>query len=190
MYGMSNNSKEQDHVRRMILDDVIKLYPFKEVYRVYGDTFEDRDILKKVGISFKQQYDGVVISKEDLEKLLENDTPLQRKIEQVIEESKQKSRDNISKGILDDGVTLYLVNDMYKVYGIKMDQKKDFYNAGFEFKETDEKLHTKNFVIGKSDFEKSFSPEVQEYVDKFNQKKNYHQQTQNNEIENQELESA
>lgn len=193
MFGMSNNSKEQDIVRTMILEEKIKLYPFKDMYRVYGDTFEDRDKLKKVGIAFKQQYDGVVISKEDLEKLLENDTPLQRKIEQVIDESRQKSRDNISKSILDGAVTLYLVQDIYKTYGIKMDQKKDFYNAGFEFKETDEKLGSKNFVIDKEDFEKSFSPEVQEYVDKFNQKKNYHkQQTQSHEheMDNQEMESA
>lgn len=176
MFGINNNRKEQELVRKMILEETIRLYPFKEVYRVYGDTFEHRATLKKVGIAFKEQYDGVIISKADLEKFLENDTPVRMKINQVIEQSKQKSKDSISRSILNGELSLYLANDTYKVYGVKMNQKKDLYNSGFEFKETDSELHTKNFTMNKEEFEKIFSPQVLEYVDKFNRKKNYNKQ--------------
>ena len=67
MFGINNNRKEQELVRTMILEEKIRLYPFKDVYRVYGDTFENRAALKKVGIAFKEQYDGVVITKADLD---------------------------------------------------------------------------------------------------------------------------
>lgn len=176
MFGLNNNRKEQELVRKMILEETIRLYPFKDVYRVYGDTFEHRATLKKVGIAFKEQYDGVIISKADLEKFLENDTPVRMKINQVIEQSKQKSKDSISRSILNGELSLYLANDTYKVYGVKMNQKKDLYNSGFEFKETDSELHTKNFTMNKEEFEKTFSPQVLEYVDKFNRKKNYNKQ--------------
>lgn len=176
MFGINNNRKEQELVRKMILEETIRLYPFKDVYRVYGDTFEHRATLKKVGIAFKEQYDGVIISKADLEKFLENDTPVRMKINQVIEQSKQKSKDSISRSILNGELSLYLANDTYKVYGVKMNQKKDLYNSGFEFKETDSELHTKNFTMNKEEFEKTFSPQVLEYVDKFNRKKNYNKQ--------------
>ena len=176
MFGINNNRKEQELVRTMILEEKIRLYPFKDVYRVYGDTFENRAALKKVGIAFKEQYDGVVITKADLDKFLENDTPVRMKINQVIEQSKQNSKDAIAQSIVNEELSLYLANGTYKVYGAKMNQKKDLYNAGFEFKETDSELHTKNFTMSKEDFEKTFSPQVIEYVDKFNKKKNYHKQ--------------
>lgn len=176
MFGINNKRKEQELVRTMILEEKIKLYPFKDVYRVYGDTFENRAALKKVGIVFKEQYDGVIITKADLNKFLENDTPVRMKINQVIEQSKQNSKEAIAQSIVNGKISLYLSNDTYKVYGAKMNQKKDLYNAGFEFKETDSELHTKNFTMSKEDFEKTFSPQVIEYVDKFNKKKNYNKQ--------------
>lgn len=160
MFGINNNRKEQELVRTMILEEKIRLYPFKDVYRVYGDTFENRAALKKVGIAFKEQYDGVVITKADLDKFLENDTPVRMKINQVIEQSKQNSKDAIAQSIVNEELSLYLANGTYKVYGAKMNQKKDLYNAGFEFKETDSELHTKNFTMSKEDFEKTFSPQV------------------------------
>lgn len=193
MFGINNNRKEQELVRKMILEETIRLYPFKDVYRVYGDTFENRAALKKVGIAFKEQYDGVIITKADLEKFLENDTPVRMKINQVIEQSKQNSKDRISQSILNGNLSLYLANDIYKVYGVKMNQKKDLYNSGFEFRETDSELHTKNFTMNKEDFEKTFSPQVIEYVEKFNRKKNYHKQlNESHTIEDneQEMESA
>lgn len=193
MFGINNNRKEQELVRTMILEEKIRLYPFKDVYRVYGDTFENRAALKKVGIAFKEQYDGVIITKADLDKFLENDTPVRMKINQVIEQSKQNSKDAIAQSILNGELSLYLANDTYKVYGAKMNQKKDLYNSGFEFKETDSELHTKNFTMSKEDFEKTFSPQVIEYVDKFNKKKNYHKQlNESHTIEDneQEMESA
>lgn len=193
MFGINNNRKEQELVRTMILEEKIRLYPFKDVYRVYGDTFENRATLKKVGIAFKEQYDGVIITKADLDKFLENDTPVRMKINQVIEQSKQNSKDAIAQSIINGKLSLYLTNDIYKVYGAKMNQKKDLYNAGFEFKETDSELHTKNFTMSKEDFEKTFSPQVIEYVDKFNKKKNYHKQlNESHTIEDneQEMESA
>lgn len=193
MFGINNNRKEQELVRKMILEETIRLYPFKDVYRVYGDTFENRATLKKVGIAFKEQYDGVIITKADLEKFLENDTPVKMKINQVIEQSKQTSKDRISQSILNGEISLYLANDIYKVYGVKMNQKKDLYNSGFEFRETDSELHTKNFTMNKEDFEKTFSPQVIEYVEKFNRKKNYHKQlNESHTIEDneQEMESA
>lgn len=193
MFGINNNRKEQELVRKMILEETIRLYPFKDVYRVYGDTFENRAALKKVGIAFKEQYDGVIITKADLEKFLENDTPVRMKINQVIEQSKQTSKDRISQSILNGEISLYLANDIYKVYGVKMNQKKDLYNSGFEFRETDSELHTKNFTMNKEDFEKTFSPQVIEYVEKFNRKKNYHKQlNESHTIEDneQEMESA
>ena len=193
MFGINNNRKEQELVRTMILEEKIRLYPFKDVYRVYGDTFENRAALKKVGIAFKEQYDGVVITKADLDKFLENDTPVRMKINQVIEQSKQNSKDSIAQSIVNEELSLYLANGTYKVYGAKMNQKKDLYNAGFEFKETDSELHTKNFTMSKEDFEKTFSPQVIEYVDKFNKKKNYHKQlNESHTIEDneQEMESA
>lgn len=193
MFGINNNRKEQELVRTMILEEKIRLYPFKDVYRVYGDTFENRAALKKVGIAFKEQYDGVIITKADLDKFLENDTPVRMKINQVIEQSKQNSKDAIAQSIINGKLSLYLTNDIYKVYGAKMNQKKDLYNAGFEFKETDSELHTKNFTMSKEDFEKTFSPQVIEYVDKFNKKKNYHKQlNESHTIEDneQEMESA
>ena len=153
MFGINNNRKEQELVRTMILEEKIRLYPFKDVYRVYGDTFENRAALKKVGIAFKEQYDGVVITKADLDKFLENDTPVRMKINQVIEQSKQNSKDAIAQSIVNEELSLYLANGTYKVYGAKMNQKKDLYNAGFEFKETDSELHTKNFTMSKEDFE-------------------------------------
>lgn len=176
MFGIKDNRKEQELVRNMILEEKIRLYPFKDVYRVYGDTFENRAALKKVGIAFKEQYDGVIITKTDLDKFLENDTPVRMKINQVIEQSKQNSKDAIAQSIVNGKISLYLSNDTYKVYGAKMNQKKDLYNAGFEFKETDSELHTKNFTMSKEDFEKTFTPQVIEYVDKFNKKKNYNKQ--------------
>lgn len=176
MFGIKDNRKEQELVRNMILEEKIRLYPFKDVYRVYGDTFENRAALKKIGIAFKEQYDGVIITKADLDKFLENDTPVRMKINQVIEQSKQNSKDAIAQSIVNGKISLYLSNDTYKVYGAKMNQKKDLYNAGFEFKETDSELHTKNFTMSKEDFEKTFSPQVIEYVDKFNKKKNYNKQ--------------
>lgn len=176
MFGINNKRREQELVRTMILEEKIRLYPFKDVYRVYGDTFENRAALKKVGIAFKEQYDGVIITKADLDKFLENDTPVRMKINQVIEQSKQNSKDAIAQSIVNGKISLYLSNDTYKVYGAKMNQKKDLYNAGFEFKETDSELHTKNFTMSKEDFEKTFSPQVIEYVDKFNKKKNYNKQ--------------
>lgn len=176
MFGIKDNRKEQELVRTMILEEKIRLYPFKDVYRVYGDTFENRAALKKVGIAFKEQYDGVIITKADLDKFLENDTPVRMKINQVIEQSKQNSKDAIAQSIVNGKISLYLSNDTYKVYGAKMNQKKDLYNAGFEFKETDSELHTKNFTMSKEDFEKTFTPQVIEYVDKFNKKKNYNKQ--------------
>lgn len=176
MFGIKDNRKEQELVRNMILEEKIRLYPFKDVYRVYGDTFENRAALKKVGIAFKEQYDGVIITKADLDKFLENDTPVRMKINQVIEQSKQNSKDAIAQSIVNGKISLYLSNNTYKVYGAKMNQKKDLYNAGFEFKETDSELHTKNFTMSKEDFEKTFSPQVIEYVDKFNKKKNYNKQ--------------
>lgn len=176
MFGIKDNRKEQELVRNMILEEKIRLYPFKDVYRVYGDTFENRAALKKVGIAFKEQYDGVIITKADLYKFLEDDTPVRMKINQVIEQSKQNSKDAIAQSIVNGKISLYLSNDTYKVYGAKMNQKKDLYNAGFEFKETDSELHTKNFTMSKEDFEKTFSPQVIEYVDKFNKKKNYNKQ--------------
>ena len=97
MFGFNNNQKEQELVRTMILEEKIRLYPFKDVYRVYGDTFENRAALKKVGIAFKEQYDGVIITKADLDKFLENDTPVRMKINQVIEQSKQNSKDSDRK---------------------------------------------------------------------------------------------
>lgn len=160
MFGFNNNRKEQELVRTMILEEKIRLYPFKDVYRVYGDTFENRAALKKVGIAFKEQYDGVIITKADLDKFLENDTPVRMKINQVIEQSKQNSKDSIAQSIMNGELSLYLTNDTYKVYGAKMNQKKDLYNSGFEFKETDSELHTKNFTMSKEDFEKTFSPQV------------------------------
>lgn len=160
MFGINNIRKEQELVRTMILEEKIRLYPFKDVYRVYGDTFENRAALKKVGIAFKEQYDGVVITKADLDKFLENDTPVRMKINQVIEQSKQNSKDAIAQSIVNEELSLYLANGTYKVYGAKMNQKKDLYNAGFEFKETDSELHTKNFTMSKEDFEKTFSPQV------------------------------
>ena len=193
MFGINNNRKEQELVRTMILEEKIRLYPFKDVYRIYGDTFENRAALKKVGIAFKEQYDGVIITKADLDKFLENDTPVRIKINQVIEQSKQNSKDAIAQSIVNGELSLYLANDTYKVYGAKMNQKKDLYNAGFEFKETDSELHTKNFTMSKEDFEKTFSPQVIEYVDKFNKKKNYHKQlNESHTIEDneQEMESA
>jgi len=193
LFGINNNRKEQELVRTMILEEKIRLYPFKDVYRVYGDTFENRAALKKVGIAFKEQYDGVIITKADLDKFLENDTPVRMKINQVIEQSKQNSKDSIAQSIVNGELSLYLANDTYKVYGAKMNQKKDLYNAGFEFKETDSELHTKNFTMSKEDFEKTFSPQVIEYVDKFNKKKNYHKQlNESHTIEDneQEMESA
>lgn len=193
MFGINNNRKEQELVRTMILEEKIRLYPFKDVYRVYGDTFENRAALKKVGIAFKEQYDGVIITKADLDKFLENDTPVRMKINQVIEQSKQNSKGAIAQSIINGKLSLYLTNDIYKVYGAKMNQKKDLYNAGFEFKETDSELHTKNFTMSKEDFEKTFSPQVIEYVDKFNKKKNYHKQlNESHTIEDneQEMESA
>ena len=193
MFGINNNRKEQELVRTMILEEKIRLYPFKDVYRVYGDTFENRAALKKVGIAFKEQYDGVVITKADLDKFLENDTPVRMKINQVIEQSKQNSKDAIAQSIVNEELSLHLANGTYKVYGAKMNQKKDLYNAGFEFKETDSELHTKNFTMSKEDFEKTFSPQVIEYVDKFNKKKNYHKQlNESHTIEDneQEMESA
>lgn len=193
MFGINNNRKEQELVRTMILEEKIRLYPFKDVYRVYGDTFENRAALKKVGIAFKEQYDGVVITKADLDKFLENDTPVRMKINQVIEQSKQNSKDAIAQSIVNEELSLYLANGTYKVYGAKMNQNKDLYNAGFEFKETDSELHTKNFTMSKEDFEKTFSPQVIEYVDKFNKKKNYHKQlNESHTIEDneQEMESA
>lgn len=193
MFGINNNRKEQELVRTMILEEKIRLYPFKDVYRVYGDTFENRAALKKVGIAFKEQYDGVVITKADLDKFLENDTPVRMKINQVIEQSKQNSKDAIAQSIVNEELSLYLANGTYKVYGAKMNQKKYLYNAGFEFKETDSELHTKNFTMSKEDFEKTFSPQVIEYVDKFNKKKNYHKQlNESHTIEDneQEMESA
>lgn len=193
MFGINNIRKEQELVRTMILEEKIRLYPFKDVYRVYGDTFENRVALKKVGIAFKEQYDGVVITKADLDKFLENDTPVRMKINQVIEQSKQNSKDAIAQSIVNEELSLYLANGTYKVYGAKMNQKKDLYNAGFEFKETDSELHTKNFTMSKEDFEKTFSPQVIEYVDKFNKKKNYHKQlNESHTIEDneQEMESA
>lgn len=193
MFGINNNRKEQELVRKMILEETIRLYPFKDVYRVYGDTFENRAALKKVGIAFKEQYDGVIITKADLEKFLENDTPVRMKINQVIEQSKQNSKDRISQSILNGDLSLYLANDIYKVYSVKMNQKKDLYNSGFEFRETDSELHTKNFTMNKEDFEKTFSPQVIEYVEKFNRKKNYHKQlNESHTIEDneQEMESA
>lgn len=193
MFGINNNRKEQELVRTMILEEKIRLYPFKDVYRVYGDTFENRAALKKVGIAFKEQYDGVIITKADLDKFLENDTPVRMKINQVIEQSKQNSKDAIAQSIINGELSLYLTNDIYKVYGAKMNQKKDLYNSGFEFKETDSELHTKNFTMSKEDFEKTFSPQVIEYVDKFNKKKNYHKQlNESHTIEDneQEMESA
>lgn len=193
MFGINNNRKEQELVRTMILEEKIRLYPFKDVYRVYGDTFENRAPLKKVGIAFKEQYDGVIITKADLDKFLENDTPVRMKINQVIEQSKQNSKDAIAQSIVNGELSLYLANDTYKVYGAKMNQKKDLYNAGFEFKETDSELHTKNFTMSKEDFEKTFSPQVIEYVDKFNKNKNYHKQlNESHTIEDneQEMESA
>lgn len=193
MFGINNNRKEQELVRTMILEEKIRLYPFKDVYRVYGDTFENRAALKKVGIAFKEQYDGVIITKADLDKFLENDTPVRMKINQVIEQSKQNSKDAIAQSIINGELSLYLTNDIYKVYGAKTNQKKDLYNSGFEFKETDSELHTKNFTMSKEDFEKTFSPQVVEYVDKFNKKKNYHKQlNESHTIEDneQEMESA
>ena len=193
MFEINNNRKEQELVRTMILEEKIRLYPFKDVYRVYGDTFENRATLKKVGIAFKEQYDGVIITKADLDKFLENDTPVRMKINQVIEQSKQNSKDTIAQSIVNGELSLYLANDTYKVYGAKMNQKKDLYNAGFEFKETDSELHTKNFTMSKEDFEKTFSPQVIEYVDKFNKMKNYHKQlNESHTIEDneQEMESA
>lgn len=193
MFGIKDNRKEQELVRNMILEEKIRLYPFKNVYRVYGDTFENRAALKKVGIAFKEQYDGVIITKADLDKFLENDTPVRMKINQVIEQSKQNSKDSIAQSIVNGEISLYLSNDIYKVYGAKMNQKKDLYNAGFEFRETDSELHTKNFTMSKEDFEKTFSPQVIEYVDKFNKKKNYHKQlNESHSIEDneQEMESA
>ena len=193
MFGINNNRKEQELVRTLILEEKIRLYPFKDVYRVYGDTFENRAALKKVGIAFKEQYDGVIITKADLDKFLENDTPVRMKINQVIEQSKQNRKDSIAQSIVNGEISLYLANDIYKVYGAKMNQKKDLYNAGFEFKETDSELHTKNFTMSKEDFEKTFSPQVVEYVDKFNKKKNYHKQlNESHTIEDneQEMESA
>lgn len=193
MFGINNIRKEQELVRTMILEEKIRLYPFKDVYRVYGDTFENRAALKKVGIAFKEQYDGVVITKADLDKFLENDTPVRMKINQVIEQSKQNSKDAIAQSIVNEELSLYLANGTYKVYGAKMNQKKDLYNAGFEFKETDSELHIKNFTMSKEDFEKTFSPQVIEYVDKFNKKKNYHKQlNESHTIEDneQEMESA
>lgn len=176
MFGINNKRREQELVRTMILEEKIRLYPFKDVYRVYGDTFENRAALKKIGIAFKEQYDGVIITKADLNKFLENDTPVRMKINQVIEQSKQNSKDAIAQSIVNGKISLYLSNGTYKVYGAKMNQKKDLYNAGFEFKETDSELHTKNFTMSKEDFEKTFSPQVIEYVDKFNKKKNYNKQ--------------
>ena len=193
MFGFNNNQKEQELVRTMILEEKIRLYPFKDVYRVYGDTFENRAALKKVGIAFKEQYDGVIITKADLDKFLENDTPVRMKINQVIEQSKQNSKDSIAQSIMNGELSLYLTNDTYKVYGAKMNQKKDLYNSGFEFKETDSELHTKNFTMSKEDFEKIFSPQVIDYVEKFNKKKNYHKQlNESHTIEDneQEMESA
>lgn len=193
MFGVNNKQKEQELVRTMILEEKIRLYPFKDVYRVYGETFENRATLKKVGIAFKEQYDGVIITKEDLDKFLENDTPVRMKINQVIEQSKQKSKDSIAQSIVDGNISLYLVNDMYKVYGAKMEQKKDLYNSGFIFQETDSELHTKNFTMSKEDFEKTFSLQVVEYVEKFNAKKNYHKQlSESHTIDDneQEMESA
>ena len=193
MFGFNNNRKEQELVRTMILEEKIRLYPFKDVYRVYGDTFENRGALKKVGIAFKEQYDGVIITKADLDKFLENDTPVRMKINQVIEQSKQNSKDSIAQSIMNGELSLYLTNDTYKVYGAKMNQKKDLYNSGFEFKETDSELHTKNFTMSKEDFEKTFSPQVIDYVEKFNKKKNYHKQlNESHTIEDneQEMESA
>lgn len=193
MFGIKDNRKEQELVRNMILEEKIRLYPFKDVYRVYGDTFENRAALKKVGIAFKEQYDGVIITKTDLDKFLENDTPVRMKINQVIEQSKQNSKDTIAQSIVNGELSLYLSNDIYKVYGAKMNQKKDLYNAGFEFKETDSELHTKNFTMSKENFEKTFSPQVIEYVDKFNKKKNHHKQlNESHSIEDneQEMESA
>lgn len=193
MFG-NKNQKEQEIVRKLILEEKIKLFPFKNVYRVYGDTFENRAALKKMRIAFKEEYDGVVITKEDLEKFLENDTPVRMKINQVIEQSKQNSKDIIAQSIVSGQLSLYLTNDMYKVYGVKMNQKKDLYNAGFTFQETDSELHTKNFVMSKENFEKTFSPQVVEYVDKFNKKKNYNKQRNESQViieENeQEMESA
>ena len=142
MFGINNNIKEQELVRKLILEEKIKLYPFKDVYRVYGDTFENRAALKKVGIAFKEQYDGVIITKTELDKFLENDTPVRMKINQVIEQSKENSKASISQSILNGELSLYLSENMYKVYGVKMNQKKDLYNSGFEFKETDGELHT------------------------------------------------
>ena len=193
MFGFNNNRKEQELVRTMILEEKIRLYPFKDVYRVYGDTFENRAALKKVGIAFKEQYDGVIITKADLDKFLENDTPVRMKINQVIEQSKQNSKDSIAQSIMNGELSLYLTNDTYKVYGAKMNRKKDLYNSGFEFKETDSELHTKNFTMSKEDFEKTFSPQVIDYVEKFNKKKNYHKQlNESHTIEDneQEMESA
>ena len=108
MFGINNNIKEQELVRKLILEEKIKLYPFKDVYRVYGDTFENRAALKKVGIAFKEQYDGVIITKTELDKFLENDTPVRMKINQVIEQSKENSKASIAQSILNGELSLYL----------------------------------------------------------------------------------
>ena len=108
--------------------------------------------------------------------MLENDTPVRMKVNQVIEQSKQNSRDSIEQSILNGELSVYLANDLYKVYGVKVSQKKDLYNAGFIFQETDSELHTKNFTMNKEDFEKTFSPQTIQYVNEFNEKNNYHKQ--------------
>ena len=56
MFGINEKQKEQDLVRKLILEEKIRLYPFRDVYRVYGDTFENRAVLKKMNIVFKEEY--------------------------------------------------------------------------------------------------------------------------------------
>lgn len=56
MFGINEKQKEQELVRKLILEEKIRLYPFRDVYRVYGDTFENRAALKKMNIVFKEEY--------------------------------------------------------------------------------------------------------------------------------------
>ena len=184
-----NNNQEQRTLNNLKKNKPSIVLPI--INTVFSVIFLAGSIYCK--IAFKEQYDGVIITKADLDKFLENDTPVRMKINQVIEQSKQNSKDSIAQSIMNGELSLYLTNDTYKVYGAKMNQKKDLYNSGFEFKETDSELHTKNFTMSKEDFEKTFSPQVIDYVEKFNKKKNYHKQlNESHTIEDneQEMESA
>ncbi len=133
----------------------ISVYPVDNKYRIYGETFEIKEELKKLGAVWNKETKIFELDFDSYEKL---DPDLKELIFKMILKLKMESVKVISEAILNGSIKLYPKYDEYKVYGKTKEIRKELLNCGFKPKD-------KHYQLKIELFNKEFGDDVKEIVE-------------------------